>query len=100
MTSRTASYTTCPLQPRVDPSRLINPADPLGTARIPPYACNRDQCQLWMRALDQTGHVVAEYCAFVGLVAGVGQLGSILLSIGSRHDLGHTGPNNSPPPTA
>lgn len=89
------SYTTCPLQPRVDPPpRLVE--DPIAAARVPPYACNREQCQLWMRAFNAEGKLLGEYCAITGIVAGLGQLSSILFTLVNRN-AGVAAPPSSPP---
>ncbi len=98
--TRPGSFTTCPFKPPVDPARLINPTDPIGVARLPSHACDRERCQLWMRAMDRDGRLVGEYCAIVGIVAGLGQVGSIMLAFVPHHETAHVGPNNSPPPTA
>ncbi len=99
MTVRTNTVATCPFQPVPIPAApsVLTP-DPLAGARLPSNVCVEDRCRLWMRAFDGTGRLVGAYCAFAGLVAGVGQLCGLVAQLGAG---GSPGELKIPPkPTA
>ncbi len=84
--TRSNTIATCPFQPNPGPSEApsILAADPIAAARLPSNVCVEDRCRLWMRAFDADGRLVGAYCAFAGLVAGVGQLAGLLAQVAGR----------------